>query len=96
MFLILKKIFNHFFYLVKAKPISYCIGKCLYHGIFRQVASYLSKNAMANFRTFPYLDFELSFPPLDKTGDFAILSDRRFKNKTAVKVVIKYKFKSRN
>ena len=36
------------------------------------------------------------FPPVDKTGDFAILSYRRFKNKTSVKIDIKYKFKSRN
>ena len=57
---------------------------------------YLSKNAITNFRSFPYLDFELSFPPVNKTGDFAILSNRRFKNKTAAKLVIKYKFKSRN
>ena len=43
-----------------------------------------------------YLDFELSFSPVDKTGDFAILGNWRFKNKTAVKLVIKYKFKSQN
>ena len=30
------------------------------------------------FRSFPYLDFEVSFPPVDKTGDFAILSNPRF------------------
>ena len=65
--------------LVKAKPIRYCIR-------------YLSKHATTNFRSFPYLDFELSFPQVCKTGDVAILSNRRFKNKTAVKLVIKYKF----
>ena len=54
----------------------------------------MSKNAIPNFRAFPYLDFEFSFPPVDITGDFAILSNRRFKHKTAVKIVIKYKFKS--
>ena len=54
----------------------------------------MSKNAITNFRLFPYLDFEFSFPPVDKTGDLAIFSNRRFKNKTAVKIVIKYKFKS--
>ena len=58
--------------------------------------SYLSRNAITNFRSFPYLDFELSFPQVRRTGDFAILSNRRFKNKTAVKLVIKYEFKSRN
>ena len=54
---------------------------------------YLSTNAITNFRSFPFLDFELSLPPVRKTGDFAILSNRRFKNKTAVKLAIKYKFK---
>ena len=49
---------------------------------------YLSRNAITNFRSFPYLDFELSFPQVRKTGDFAILSNQRFKNKTAVKIVI--------
>ena len=63
---------------------------------FATVWSYLSENAITNFRSLPYLDFELSFPPVDKPGDFAILSNQRFKNKTAVKLVIKYKFKSRN
>ena len=58
--------------------------------------SYQSRNAITNFRSFPYLDFELSFPQVSRTGDFAILSNRRFKNKTAVKLVIKYEFKSRN
>ena len=58
--------------------------------------SYLSRNAITNFRSFPYLDFELSYPQVRKTGGFAILSNRRFKNKTAVKIVIKYIFKSRN
>ena len=56
----------------------------------------MSKNAITNFRSFPYLDFELSFPPVDKTGDFVILSNRRFQNKTDVKLVMKYIFKSRN
>ena len=42
------------------------------------------------------LDFELSFPQVRKTGGFAILSNRLFKNKTAVKIVIKYIFKSQN
>ena len=55
----------------------------------------MSKNAITNFRSFPYLDFELSFPPVDKTADFATFSNRCFKNKTTVKLVIKYKFKSR-
>ena len=54
-----------------------------------KVDHYLSKNAITNFRSFPYLDFELSFPPVDKTGDFAILNNRGFKNKTAVKLVMK-------
>ena len=45
--------------------------------------SYLSRNAITNFRSFPYLDFELLFPQVRKTGGFAILSNRRFKNKTA-------------
>ena len=58
--------------------------------------SYLSRNAIKNFRSFPYLDFELSFPQVRKTDSFAILDNRRFKNKTAVKIVIKYIFKSRN
>ena len=48
---------------------------------------------MTNFRSFPYLDFDVSFPPVDKTGDFATLNNRRFKNKTAVQLAIKYKFK---
>ena len=38
----------------------------------------LSRNAIRNFRSFPYLDFELSFPQVRKTGGFAILSNRRF------------------
>ena len=45
---------------------------------------------MTNFRSFPYQDFELSLPQVRKTGGFAILSNRRFKNKTDVKIVIKY------
>ena len=36
----------------------------------------MSKNAFTNFRSFPYLDFELSFRPVDKTVDFAILSNQ--------------------
>ena len=52
----------------------------------------MSKNGITNFRSFPYLDFELSFPP----GDVAILINRRFKDKTAVKIVIEYNFKLRN
>ena len=63
---------------------------------FATALSYLSKNAITNFRSFPYLDFESLFPPVEKTGDSAILSNQRFKNKTIVKLVIKYKFKSRN
>ena len=51
----------------------------------------MSKNVITNFRSYPYLDFELSFPPVD----FATFSNRCFKNKTTVKLVIKYKFKSR-
>ena len=58
--------------------------------------SYLSRNAIRNFRSFPYLDFELSLPPVRKTGDFDIMSNRRFKNKTADKIAINYKYKSRN
>ena len=58
--------------------------------------SYISRNALTNFRSFLYLDFELSLPSVRKTGDFAILSNRRFKNKTAVKIAIEYKFKLRN
>ena len=34
--------------------------------------------------------FELSFPQARKTGGFAILSNRRFKNKTAVKIVTRW------
>ena len=56
----------------------------------------MSKNDIKKFRSFLYLDFELLFPLACKTGDFAILSNRRFNNKTAVKIIIKYKFKSRN
>ena len=40
--------------------------------------------------------FSIYLKPVDKTGDFAILSNQRFKNKTAVKLVIHYKFKTRN
>ena len=54
-----------FFYLDVAKPIRYCIELAV-------------SNAITNFRSFPYLDFELSLPPVRKTGDFAILSNRRF------------------
>ena len=56
----------------------------------------MSKNAITKFRSFPHLDFELSFLPVHKTGDLSILSNRRFKNKANVKIVINYKFKSRN
>ena len=48
---------NHFLVdLVKAKPIRYC----------------MSENAITNFRSFRYLDFELSFQSVRKTGDFAM------------------------
>ena len=56
----------------------------------------MSKNPIQKFRSFLYLDFELLFPLACETGDFAILSNRCFNNKTAVKIVVKYKFKSRN
>ena len=74
-----------FFYLVKAKPL-------------QSQKSCQSRNAITNFRLFPYLDFELSLPQvrIHVTDDFAILSNRLFKIKTAVKIVIKYKFISRN
>ena len=49
-----------------------------------------TRNAITNFRSFPYLDFEFLFPQVRKTCDFANLRNRRFKNKTAVKLVIKY------
>ena len=58
--------------------------------------SYLSRDVITNFRSFPYLDIELLFPQVRKTGGFALLCKRRFKNKTAAKIVIKYIFKSRN
>ena len=32
------------------------------------------RNAITNFRSFPYLDFELSLPPVRQTGNLAILS----------------------
>ena len=72
-----------FFYLVKTKPLRYCI-------------ELLVKKCQKKFRSLLYLDFELLFLLACKTGGFAILSNRRFNNKTAVKIVIKYKFKSRN
>ena len=56
----------------------------------------MSKNAITKFRSFPHLDFELLFLQVHKTGDLSILSNRRFKNKTNVKIGINYKFKSRN
>ena len=56
----------------------------------------MSRNATTNIRSFPYLDFELSFPPVRKTGEFAMLSNRRFKIKTALQIAITYKFKSRS
>ena len=56
----------------------------------------LSKDVITNFRSFPYLDFELSLPPVRKPVDLAIFSNRRFKNKTAVKIALKSKFILRN
>ena len=42
-----------------------------------------------------YLDFELLFPPACKTGDFAILSNRRFKIRTAIQIAIGLTYKFR-
>ena len=41
----------------------------------------LSRNAITNITSFQYLDFELSFPQARKTGDIAMLSNRRFQIK---------------
>ena len=40
--------------------------------------------------------YSYRFRQFAKKSDFAILSNRRFKNKTAVKIAITYKFKLRN
>ena len=54
----------------------------------------MSRNVITNIRSFPHLDFELSFLPARKTGDSAMLSNQRFKIKTAIQIAIAYKFKS--